>query len=102
MSSNVLSNLDNFIDNTYIDGELTKKTFSDLRSTFAQYGHQPSEAMWAAVRALLQTLEDMANGNLDRLAYLSSLDPGVGKTETVAHFIKNLVASPLRIRTSGF
>ena len=101
MSSNVLSSLDNFIDNSYIDGALTKKTLSDLRSTFAQYGHQPSEAMWAALRALLQTLEGMANGNLERLAHLSPLDPGVGKTETVRHFIK-ILSPRLRIGKSGF
>ena len=45
-------------------------------------------------QGLVDALEGMANGTLDPLPYLSPLDPGVGKTEAVVHFIRNLVASP--------
>jgi hypothetical protein len=36
----------------------------------------------------------MAEGNSEQSFYLSSLDPGVGKTQTVVHFLNALVASP--------
>ena len=94
MNLHVSSTLDHFIEDNYSDGELTDKTLSDLRSTFSQYGHEPSEAMWVGIRALIDALAGMANGTLHHLPYLSPLDPGVGKTEAVVHFIRNLVASP--------
>lgn len=42
--------------------------------------------MWAGIIALVDALESMANGTLVALPYLSPLDPGVGKTETVVEF----------------
>ena len=96
MNLHVSSTLDHFIEDNYSDGELTDKTLSDLRSTFSQYGHTPSEAMWVGLRALVDALVGMANGTLQHLPYLSPLDPGVGKTEAIVHFIRNLVASPSR------
>ena len=90
----VSSGLDYFVDSDFSNRELTDKTLSDLRSTFSQYGHAPSEAMWVGIRALIDALEGMANGTLHHLPYLSPLDPGVGKTEVVVHFIRNLIASP--------
>ncbi|GAH01827.1 unnamed protein product, partial [marine sediment metagenome] len=36
----------------------------------------------------------MANGDCLPQVYLSSLDPGVGKTTALIHFIKQLVACP--------
>ena len=75
-------------------GDLADETLSALQDTFAQFGRHPSQAMWAGIKALSRDLEGMANGPLRLLAYLSSLDPGVGKTEAVVHFIRELCASP--------
>ena len=74
--------------------DLTERTLSALRATFAGYGHEPSPAMWVGVRALVEILEGMTRGTVEPLAYLSSLDPGVGKTEAVVHFVRQLCASP--------
>src|SRR5262249_36606935 len=46
-----------------------------------------------ALKDLAANLEAMANGSAEPLYYLSSLDPGVGKTQTIAQFIKTLHAS---------
>ena len=48
----------------------------------------------SVIKALIDALAGMANGTLHHLPYLSPLDPGVGKTEAVVHFIRNLIASP--------
>jgi hypothetical protein len=89
----VSDNLDCFCE-SHNEGDLTGKTPSALKSTFAHFGHQPSQPMWEGIKALIETLEGMANGTLGLLAYLSSLDPGVGKTEAIVHFIRELCASP--------
>ncbi len=94
MSLHVGGSLACFIDDDRCDEGLADQTVSTLRTAFAQYGHRPSDAMWAGIRSLLTALEGMANGTLDRLPYLSPLDPGVGKTECVIHFVRNLIASP--------
>ena len=74
-------------------GPLTEQSLKTLRATFDQYGHQPSVAMWCGIRSMVEHLERMANGTLAPIAYLSSLDPGVGKTEAVIHFVRALTAS---------
>jgi hypothetical protein len=43
--------------------------------------------MWAALTELASVLEAMAEGRCPPKLFLSSLDPGVGKTQTVTHFI---------------
>ncbi|MCG5241972.1 hypothetical protein ACIU1J_10425 [Azospirillum doebereinerae] len=41
-----------------------------------------------------KAMEAMANGTAQPCLYLSSLDPGVGKTQTLYAFVRNLVRSP--------
>ena len=93
MNFHVSSSLEPFIKDNCSTEDLTERTLSALREAFAQYGHQPSEAMWVGIRALIEALVCMANGTLDPLAFLSPLDPGVGKTETIIQFVRNLLAS---------
>jgi hypothetical protein len=50
--------------------------------------------MWDAIAALAARLEAMADGRCEQAFFLSSLDPGVGKTQTVIHFLRALLASP--------
>ena len=94
MNLHVGNSLAGFIDDDRCDERLADQTIAALRTAFAQYDHRPSDAMWAGIRSLVTTLEGMANGTLDRLPYLSPLDPGVGKTECVVHFVSSLIASP--------
>lgn len=55
--------------------------------------HQPSTQMFTALEEITETLEAMANGNADPKIYLSSLDPGVGKTSALAAFIESLIGN---------
>jgi hypothetical protein len=50
--------------------------------------------MWIALADLARCLEAMADGVCPPKFYLSSLDPGVGKTQTVVHFLRSLLFSP--------
>lgn len=73
---------------------LAQTTLAHLRTTFDTLGHRPSVAMWEALADLALCLERMADGECEPRYYLSSLDPGVGKTQTVIHFLRALLASP--------
>jgi hypothetical protein len=74
--------------------KLSETTFDSLRRTFDAQLHHPTEGMWTALKAIATTLEAMAEDRCEPLIYVSSLDPGVGKTSAVVHFIKALLASP--------
>jgi len=73
---------------------LTEATLTRLRIWFAQRGLRPSTAMWEGIEDLCVCLQRMAEGNAERNFFMSSLDPGVGKTQTVFHFLLSLLASP--------
>jgi hypothetical protein len=73
---------------------LSEDTLAALRTSFSKHNHFPSDDMWTALKALADTLEEMANGTCKKAIHLSSLDPGIGKTTTVIHFLKALLASP--------
>lgn len=76
-------------------GPLTVATLSSLREFFQRDTiHRPGPRMWAALGHLAATMEAMANETCPPSFYLSSLDPGVGKSETVAHFVRALLDSP--------
>jgi hypothetical protein len=72
---------------------LSDKTLAELKAFFDAKGHRPSQAMWTALTELASVLEDMAEGRCEPKMFLSSLDPGVGKTQTVTHFIRALTSS---------
>lgn len=82
-------------------GGLTKDTIASLRATFSGYGHNPTPDMWEALNAIASTAEAMADGNCPPLVYLSSLDPGVGKTTVVIHFLRSLIASEAHRRVAA-
>lgn len=66
------------------------RTLGDLRAAFVSYRHDPSSSMWVAIEDIARTIDEMANGRLKPLFYSSALDPGVGKTQTIVHSIRNL------------
>ena len=72
---------------------LSERTLETLRAFFENHDHRPSDDMWTALKAIAETLERMANGTCSHAIHLSSLDPGVGKTTTVIHFLKALLSS---------
>jgi hypothetical protein len=72
---------------------LADQTITRLRGYFDAKGQRPSDEMWTALTDLASKLEAMANGTCEPKFFLSSLDPGVGKTQTVTHFLKSLTSS---------
>lgn len=74
---------------------LARRALTKLRLYFDVRNHRPSLAQWDALADLAGTLEDMANGKAEPRFYLSSLDPGVGKSQTLIHFVDVLLSSPL-------
>ena len=80
---------------------LAEQTIAALQATFSRIGHCPTPAMWEALTAVADTLDRMANKTADPVVYVSSLDPGVGKTTTVIHFLKALLASDAHRRISA-
>ncbi|WP_289295671.1 hypothetical protein [uncultured Reyranella sp.] len=72
---------------------LARRALLKLHAYFATRNHAPSEAQWEALRELAGSLEDMANGTAKPVFFLSSLDPGVGKSQTLIHFVDALLAS---------
>jgi hypothetical protein len=81
------------------DHTLADTTISSLRAFFAQSGHRPSGDHWEALRDIAATMERMADGCCEPKVFLSAVDPGVGKTQTVVHFARALIADPMRRQT---
>lgn len=79
---------------TFPTRTLATETLRKLARYFATKGHRPSPSMWHALADLAYTLEDMAEGRAAPKFYLSSLDPGVGKTQTISHFVDVLLSQP--------
>ncbi|MBP2304603.1 hypothetical protein GBZ48_17800 [Azospirillum melinis] len=75
-------------------GSLSTITIDCLKEYFTSVGHSPSPSMWEALSDQAKAMEAMANGTARPTLYLSSLDPGVGKTQTLYAFVRNLVRSP--------
>lgn len=74
-------------------GELTAKAMASMRAAYMVRGLSPSDEQWAAIEDPIATMEAMANGQADAVVYLSALDPGVGKTQGIVHFVQALLAS---------
>lgn len=66
---------------------------ADLRTEFSGYGHDPSPDQWVALEALLETFDRLVAGEADPTLYLSSLDPGIGKTSCVVAYLRRLLQS---------
>jgi hypothetical protein len=75
-------------------GPLCAATLASLRTYFHEQGHRPSADQWDALADIATTLEAMADGTCAPRVFLSSLDPGVGKTSVVSHFVRALLSSP--------
>lgn len=71
---------------------LTGRTLRSLRAFFDAQGHRPSEEHWLALWAISHTMESMVDGRCPAKVHLSPCDPGVGKSRTVIHFARELVA----------
>jgi hypothetical protein len=75
-------------------GQLTRDTIKLMADFFAKKNHRPSIEQWEALADLVTTMERMAKGEAPAKFYLSSLDPGVGKTTALRFFIDTLLSKP--------
>ena len=73
---------------------LAATALQTLRAFFDTAGHNPSVDHWQALAAIAETMEAMASGTCAPKVFLSSVDPGVGKSQTVIHYARALIASP--------
>jgi hypothetical protein len=74
-----------------VSDSLTEWTLGKLKITFDNRGLSPSPEMWTGLRSAIQVMADMADGGCAPAYYVSSLDPGVGKTTAMVHFLRELV-----------
>ena len=72
---------------------LSEKTMLTVINQLEQYGQSLCPNMKEGLRDLAEALEAMAEGRLPRRYHLSSLDPGIGKTTMIQHFIRHLLGS---------
>ncbi|UYO48793.1 hypothetical protein KQX64_23315 [Rhodopseudomonas palustris] len=74
-------------------GPLAIETLRRLRADFLLKAHHPSNPMWDAISDIVSTVEQMADGTATESIHLSSLDPGVGKTQSIVQFLPVLLSS---------
>ncbi|MGW8189676.1 hypothetical protein [Sphingomonas hankookensis] len=70
------------------EGNLARATLQNLFETFNRLGLKPNHSSYHAFKQLADILVKGLTGNLDSAFYLSSLDPGVGKTQIICTFIQ--------------
>jgi len=76
-----------------VSGLLTEGVLRNLKITFDNRALSLSPEMWIGLRSAIQVMVDMAEGSCAPTYYVSSLDPGVGKTTAMIQFLKELVQS---------
>lgn len=73
--------------------DLVADTMAALRAQLMLHGQHPSSDQIEGLQDAVSTLKEMAQGRCSPAVYLSSLDPGVGKTTAIVCFIQQLMAS---------
>ena len=74
--------------------DVRSAALASLWSFFEGHDHHPGPTLREALEDVIDCLVRMAEGRCSPVYYLSSLDPGVGKTQAVVHFLRALLASP--------
>jgi hypothetical protein len=72
-----------------------------MREKFEERNHRPSARQLVALRQLIRTLEDMATGKAEPKRYLSSADPGLGKTTAISCFVDAMLSHPPQFHDVG-
>ena len=77
------------------NSSLSSQTIINLDSYFQhETNHRPTIAMMSALKDAAQVIEDMANDECEPSFFLSSVDPGVGKTSMLEQSLYSLLYSP--------
>lgn len=74
-------------------GPLAEAAMASLGKRFEETNHHPSTTMLTALSEVAVIMQGMANGTCPPSIFLSALDPGVGKTQTIVHFVQALLRS---------
>lgn len=69
---------------------LREAALGTLSEELLSRDHHISQDMYEAIEEVYLVLENMAQGKCGKQYFLSSLDPGVGKTTAVIHFLRAL------------
>jgi hypothetical protein len=81
-------------DCTPLPSRLALATYGSLLDALAKRnGRRPEDGTCLALWELVKLMSDMAEGTAPASFFLSSLDPGVGKTTALIVFVKELLAS---------
>jgi hypothetical protein len=71
-----------------MDGStLNTLAYENMLLAFEERNHEPSKDMLAGLRGIMETNTKMLLGEADSMYYLSSLDPGVGKSTAIIKWI---------------
>ena len=73
--------------------ELTTIAHQKLKAFFQTINHSPSPEMLLGLWHLQDTMTKMLNGEAEKYYYLSSLDPGVGKTTAIRTWLEAYLES---------
>jgi hypothetical protein len=79
-----------------IDARLSSRS---SRNIFSSKGHNPSSEQWSALSSLIDCMERITTGRTDRKVFLSSLDPGIGKTSALQAFVRSTLRDPAFSKT---
>ena len=71
-----------------LEGSIAAEALQSVQSFLKSKGSSLDGPGLKAITALLETLEAGLNGDLDPVYFLSSIDPGMGKTLSVSMFLK--------------
>lgn len=74
---------------------LVQRALATMKTGFDKIGHQPSPDQWEALEDLVTCLDDMATESAKKTIYLSSLDPGLGKTTALKCYLDQLLTQHL-------
>ena len=70
---------------------LLERTMRSIREHFRRIGHVLDGDQLGSLEEAVKVMVAMADMNASPIARLSSLDPGIGKTTSYVHFIRNIV-----------
>lgn len=81
-------------------GSLADQTLAEVSERLQAHGSSLEGDGREAIKALLVALEDGLTGSLPKAYYLSAIDPGVGKTLSVATFLRTWKAQGFKPSSS--
>ncbi len=73
---------------------INSQAYENMMTEFKSRNHQPAEPMLKGLRSIHETLTKMLEGTACNRYYLSSLDPGVGKSTAIISWLNARLENP--------